>query len=451
MGNQLKRRTMILLSVALGGLVMALALRLTGVGLGEPLPTSANGPIDGPVEPGSEQTIDRLQARLQSHPDDAAAYALLGLALLQRVRETAGPTLYNRAETAFSEALEREPNQLDALIGQGVLALARHDFRDALNWAGQALAITPQRAQIYGVMADAQIELGRYDEAARTLQTMVDLRPDLSSYSRIAYLHELHGDTTGAIEAMQRAVMAGGPATENTLWTQVQLGHLYFNQGNLIDAEQSYRRALQIQPDYIHASAGIARVRAAQARYEDAIAGYERIVERLPNPEFVIALGQLYEVTGRSFEAKRQFELVHVIEQLNRAAGMNVDLELALFQADYGSDPSEALRQAQAAYQLRPGIYGADTLAWALYKNGDYVEADRYSREALRLNTRDARLYFHAGMIARAQGQAAEAERFLNRALAINPYFDVLQAPLARLALEQIRQAAGEHSSKGAG
>ena len=51
---------------------------------------------------------------------------------------------------------------------------------------------------VLGIMGDAQTELGRYDQALATVQRMVDLRPDLASYSRVSYQRELHGDLPGA-------------------------------------------------------------------------------------------------------------------------------------------------------------------------------------------------------------------------------------------------------------
>ena len=102
-------------------------------------------------------------------------------------------TLYGQAEMAFNEALKRDSQNVDALVGQGILALARHDFEGALRWAEQARALNPDRAQILGVIVDAQVELGRYEEAMASAQAMDSLRPGLTSYSRISYLRELHG------------------------------------------------------------------------------------------------------------------------------------------------------------------------------------------------------------------------------------------------------------------
>jgi tetratricopeptide (TPR) repeat protein len=405
-----------------------------------PLAVDMAAPAPAPVELGDERVIAGLQERIRQNPDDADAYAQLGLAQLQRVRETADLSIYGKAEAAFAEALKRDPQQFDALVGQGQLALARHQFADALRWGEQASAINPFSARPYGIIGDAQVELGRYEAGAAAIQKMVETRPDLNSYSRVSYIHELHGDTDGAIAAMRQAVEAGGLGSESALWTQIQLGNLYFNRGDLRMAEQIYMAALQIRPTYVYAQAGITRVRAAQGRTDLALLGYEDIVKRLPLPEFVIALGDLYEATGKPAEARRQYDLVRAMQQLNAGAGMDVDLELALFDADHGADPAATVERARAAYARRPSIYAADALAWALYAAGDYTTARRYSQEALRLGTRDAALHYHAGMIAYALGDRAAARAELDQALAINPYVSVRYAPTARKTLEELRQ-----------
>ena len=320
----------------------------------------------------------------------------------------------------------------------GILALARHDFAAALEWAARARTVNPYRAQILGIQVDALIELGRYEAAETTLQAMVDLRPDLASYSRISYMRELHGDTAGAIAAMQTAVEAGLPGSESMLWTQTQLGHLYFNSGQFQQAEQAYHKALQVGPDYLHALAGLASVQAATGNHRAAIALYEPIVDRLPWPEYVIALGDLYTRTGQTDEAARQFDLVRLMQRLNAATGVDVDLELALFDLNHGSDPVQTLQLAQTVYHRRPSLYAADLLAWALYHNGRYEAARTYSQEALRLGTQDAMLHYHAGVIAHALGDKAEAQIYLQKALAINPAFSLIHVTHAEALLTEL-------------
>ena len=395
-------------------------------------------PAPAPVDAASPEAINRWQARLNQNPDDTEAYAQLGFGLLRQVRVSGDIALYNRAGQAFSAALERDPKQIDALMGQGVLALALHDFKGALNWADQAWALNPFRAGILGVKVDGLVELGRYEEAVTTLQQMMDLRPDLQSYSRVSYLRELHGDVDGAIEAMRTAVDGAVPATEDWQWTLTHLGNLYFNRGDLETAATIYGQVLAQQATYPYAVAGMARVQAAQGETAAAIAQYETLVNRLPLPEFVIALGELYEANGQTSAAQAQYDLVGVMQQLNQAAGMNVDLEMALFNASHGHDGATTVTEARAAYAERPTIYGADALAWALYQNGEFAEAWTKSQEALKLGTKDASLYFHAGMIAQALGDTAAAREHLEQVLAINPHFSPLYGPVAEQALAEL-------------
>ena len=149
----------------------------------------------------------------------------------------------------------------------------------------------------------------------------------------------------------------------------------------------------------------------------------------MPLPEFVITLGNLYEAGGQKEAAQAQYDLVSVIQQLNASSGMDVDLELALFEANHAFVPTETIAKAQAAYQRRPSIYAADVLAWAYYQGEAYALAQQYSQEALRLGTQDAMLYFHASKIATALGDNQTARNHLQTARTINPAFSILLSP----------------------
>ena len=389
----------------------------------------------------ADNRLETLQARLKQNPDDERAYVLLGAAYLQKVRETGDPTYYGKTEEALTRALDLQSDDFAAMIQMGALSLARHQFREALAWGEKAHVISPGTVLTYGVIGDAQVELGQYDAALETFQTMVDLRPDLSSYSRASYIRELHGDVEGAIDAMQRAVQAGGPNAENTNWTRVQLGNLYFNSGKLAEAEAQYNQALALYPGYIQAIAGLARVHAARGEYDEAIKLYIDATNRIPLPEYVIALGDVYKVAGRNQEAQQQFDLVRVMERLYAANGVDTDLEMALFNADHDQNLNETLALARKAYANRPSIHGADALAWAFYKTGDYQEAQKYSDQALQLGTKDALKLFHAGMIALKLGDQIKAHEYLEQALAINPHFSVLYADEARRILQTLQAA----------
>jgi tetratricopeptide (TPR) repeat protein len=163
-----------------------------------------------------------------------------------------------------------------------------------------------------------------------------------------------------------------------------------------------------------------------------AIALERRAVAAIPLPQYVGFLGDLYQATVRPRLAQRQYALIGAIEQLLRANGVKVDLEIALFDVDHGIALRHALRLARIGQRDRPSIDGDDVLAWALTRNGRCDEALGYSKRALRLGTLDALKFFHRGMIERCVGHQAEARLWLSRALDLNPHFSVLWAPVAR-------------------
>ncbi len=383
----------------------------------------------------TDKLISDLRSRVDATPDDAEGHAQLGAAYLQLARETGDPGNYGRAAEALDRALELAPENLEALIGKGSLALSQHDFETALRLGMQARELNDTIPRVHGLIGDAQVELGRYPEAVETIQTMVDMRPDLASYSRVAYLRELHGDLEGATDAMERAVAAGGPSIENTEYVRVQLGHLHLATGDLPAAERAYAESLTHLTDYPYALAGLARVRAAQGNLVEAIELYQRASSRIPIPEFVIGLGEALEAAGRDEEAADQYALVEAIQQLLEANGVRSDLELAAFLAEHGSDPDEAVAYARAAYAARPTVFAADALAWALHAAGDDEAAGPFAEEALRLDTDSSLILYHAGVIAAANGNVEVARERLERSLDLNPAFAPLHAQRAEAAL----------------
>jgi tetratricopeptide (TPR) repeat protein len=383
--------------------------------------------------------ISAYQEQLRAQPDDAMTAAALGHAYIQKSRETGDPSYYPKAEILFADAFDRDDRNDSAAIGLGVVALARHDFDLALEWGDKAIEINPYSTPAYGVKGDALIELGRYDEAVTTIQKMVGLRPDLASFARVSYLRELHGDIPGAIDAMQRAAAAGAGRAENLAWTQAQLGNLYLGSGDLTGAERSYNASLDTMDGYVYGIASLGKVAAALGDEPLAIDLLTDAVQRMPLPEFVIALGEIYQAAGQPEQAAEQFALVQAMIGLYSANGVDTDIELALFLADHGSNPAEAVEKATAGYVRRPSVKSADVLAWSLYQAGDLDGAWTYSQRALHLGTQDATMLFHAGMIANARGDSQAASTYLTLALALNPHFSPIYAPIAQSTLASLR------------
>ena len=340
---------------------------------------------------------------MKREPGNAAANALLGQAYLQRARESGDPGYYTKAEILFERALKTRPQSIDAMIGKASLLMARHDFREAKDVAMKALQMNPDVVATYGVLTDAQVELGEYDAAIQSLQAMVQKKPNLSSYSRVSYIRELNGDIDGAIVAMKMAIDSGAPNAENTAWCMVQLGNLYLNNHQVEQAAGAYELALSRFPGYAHAFAGLARVAEARGNLADAIEQYRRAMDRIPLAEFAMSLARVYMQAGMADEAKAQTDLVDAIQKLYEANGVSMDIEMAVFNADRGRNLEQALSVARAEWHSRKSVRVADAYAWTLYRAGRYAEAREMMPQALRLGTRDPLFLRHAEAIAQAR------------------------------------------------
>jgi tetratricopeptide (TPR) repeat protein len=399
------------------------------------------------ASPSTDALIEALQQKLRENPQDFDSHIDLANAYLQKVRENGDPSLYTKAEDSLEEARKLDGSSPELFAAQGTLDLARHDFAAALKSGRQALALDPGNARYHGIVGDAQIELGMYDEAIESYQEMVDRRPDFGSYSRVAHARELYGDPEGAIEAMEFVLQSGSGVPENTAWAYVQLGNLWFDSGNLEEAARAYDLSTRSLDAYAPALAGQARVAAARGDLEQAAALYQQAFNRMPLPEHAIALGDVYAKMGDAQKAEEHYELVRVIDELFQANGVNTDLEIALFFADHELELQTSLEKARAAYEARPNIHAADALAWTLYKTGNYRDAQRYASQALELGTRDPLKLFHAGMIARALGQDEQAKEYLQQAIDLNPHFSLLYADPAAAALDELETR--QHTSPG--
>ena len=289
----------------------------------------------GPISTTSEwintkAAIQGLQAQIRRDPTNVKAKLLLALAYMQEARVTGEhPYYYPAALDLIDDVLDSDPEasiKFQATVAKATVQLSLHQFSNALETGKEALAINPHNAAIYGVLCDANVELGNYDEAVKMADKMVSIRPDLRSYSRISYLREIHGNMPGAIEAMKLAVTAGYPGLENTSWTRITLGQLYEKTGDLANAEVQYRIALQETPHYAFALAGLGRLDAKKKDYKGAIKLFSQAGEVIPEFSFQEELVTLYRETGKRKEAEATSEKLIEMLKEDSEAGHDVDL-----------------------------------------------------------------------------------------------------------------------------
>lgn len=434
------RPNLIKLLAPLAAFASALILLVTLGGSRDIDPPERAGGVELSIPPGAstDQRIEVLQRAVRDGIGGAAGYALLGGAYLQKNRENGDPGFYSRAERSFDAALRRDARNVDALLGAGTLAGARHDFREQLRLGLEAHRIVPELAAPGSVIADAQIELGRYGAAARTIQRMLDLKPNLASYARASYYRELHGDLAGAVRAMQLAVSAGSDVPENVAYVQNVIGDLELQRGRPAAARKAYMAALAGLPGYGRAQAGLARVENAGGALDRAARRLRNVSQRLPLTSILILLADTDRARGAKGASQRDLEVVRAQQRLLRAAGARPDAELIVFEANYG-EPGEAVQLGRRLWAEAPSLRSADALGWALTRAGRPGEGLAWARRALRLGSRDPLFHLHAGLAAKAAGRPGVAARELRTAVAGRAALSPLRAREARAALEALR------------
>jgi tetratricopeptide (TPR) repeat protein len=392
----------------------------------------------------TDNHITHYQRLLQRNPVNSRAYYGLGDALIRKARETGDPSYFNRAEEALKKSLEINPNNAGAMRHLAYVFYSRHEFEPATVHARKAIEMDSRDGDSYGILGDALMETGEYEKAEDAYQKMMQLEESLYSYSRRAGLKSVRGDSDGAMADLEHAVAAGKVAkqpAESIAWAEWQLGNDHFSLGKLAKAEAFYRQSLATYPNYYRAWAGMAQVRVAQKRYDEAIDLYRKAIAILPMPEYIGALGDVCSKMGKSDEARKQYDLVEYIGKLNALNKALYNRELAYFYADHDLKPAEGLELAQRELNYRRDIYAYDVIAWNLYKNNKAEEAREAINNALRLGTKDAKLFYHAGMIYHRLGDKPKARQYLRRALETNPHFHILFADEAARTLKGLESS----------
>lgn len=380
----------------------------------------------------TRDAVRNLQLQLKSKPSNIKVKLLLVQAYIQEGRITGNHAYYDAvAFKLVNEVLKDEPSHFEALCCKATLQASAHQFHEALITSETAIKINPFNAYIYGVKCDALTELGKYKEAIATADKMVSIRPDLKSYSRIAYLREIHGYYEGATEAMKLALSSGFPGAEQTEWVRVQLGNLYKKTGQTDLAEKQYRESLIHRPLFAPALSGLGDLFRMKNNPDSAIVYYRKAANLVPDYSYylytAISARQLNQNQLADSCIKMAEEILinhsHSTDEEN-GIGHYVDRELSQVYLVAG-DYDKAYYAARTEYLRRPSnIDINETLAWAAYKKGSYKEAKFHILSAGRTKSKDAELLYKTGLILKENSLPLISEDWIQSARGINKYVD---------------------------
>ena len=376
--------------------------------------------------------VKKLRQELETKPEDARTLLMLAKEFMQEGRVTGDYSYYNKAALdIISKVLAKDPRNFEAICLKSMVFLSQHRFAEGKAVAMDAMKANPYNSFVYGLLCDANVELGSYDDAVKMADKMVTIRPDIRSYSRVSYIREIFGDMPGSIEAIKMAVSAGYPGQEDTEWARMVLGHLYEDTNNLDKAAEQYQTALRERPDYPFALAGMGRISMYKKDYPGAIEYFEKARKIMTDVSFLEQLTVLYRLNNQPKEADECARVTlnalladNLTAQKNQDQGHYSDMELANLYLQQ-NEPGKALQHAQTEHQRRPeNIDASETLAWAYYRNGQPKEALEYVTTVLRTNSQHPERLVKMGVIMAANGQAKEGTDLINKGLSLKPYMD---------------------------
>jgi tetratricopeptide (TPR) repeat protein len=382
---------------------------------------SITGAASTRLSPAAQSLAEASKAIIDK-PAEYAGYNLLAAALVGRAQETSDADFYAQAEDAVETSLKIAPNNFGAEKMRVSILLGEHDYPAALEAAQALNRKVPDDVMVYGLLTDANLELGNYADAEIAAQWMLNLRPgNLPALTRAARLRELFGDTEGAYELMELAYQSMPPTEiEQRAGILTQMGHLRLASGNIDAAEKLFQQTLTCLPSYPSALENLAQIRITQKRYAEAVVLLQKGYQDVPHAENLYALAEALERASRDQEAKKAFAEFETKALLESGKKLNSNRELVFYYADHTHQPAKALKLAQQEYAWHHDVYTLDAYAWALHVNGNDAEARKQIETALAVGIRDSKIFMHAGEIALKMADRSAARNYLQEAVSLH-------------------------------
>lgn len=351
----------------------------------------------------TKEKVDELKKKLAKDPNDTKIRLQIALIYLSEARITGEhPYYYPAVLRILDGILYLNPNNFEATTFKSSVKMSQHQFAEARDLAEKARKINPDNAYVYGVLVDANVELGDYKQAIAMSDKMQALKPSLESYSRVSYIREIYGDFKGSILAMKYAIEAGMPGSEPFCWSKKTLGHLYESTGQLEEAQKQYDDILFVRPSYAFAYGGQARILKANKQYDKALILLDKAAKIMPEFSFHEEMAEIYDLQGNHDKALNKYEEVVKMLEEDAKSGHAVDLELCKLYIKSG-DLESAKKYGMIEYKKRPkNIDVNHAMAVVAFKMNDVKKAKEYISVAMSTGSKDPELLINAGKIDRS-------------------------------------------------
>lgn len=390
-----------------------------------------------------DQTVAFLEKKARGDKQDQITARMLAAQYMQRYRENGDVDDIKRAIAQGKRSLALQPQNssaADEVLGSAYTAL--HKFREALKYEAAAHLDQPYDSNAPAQMASLDMELGNYPAAARDLVIARKIANSSTVESVQARYDELTGNLPEARTLIQQGMVEMDAVIDNSAqgraWFHFRAGELAFSAGAIDEAKADERYALTQFPNFELAYRALARFCWATKDWRCALDAAAKGVAITPLPETLGYEADAQKALGDAAGAQQTQALIFAIERIGNAYRLS-DRLLSVYYSEHGIRLDDSLKIAQREVAVRGDeIYAQDTLAWAAAMDGRWDIARRAAERAIRFNTADPRIHYHAGMIALHFGEKDEAKRRLQEALGENPQFDPFYADEARAQLAKL-------------
>jgi tetratricopeptide (TPR) repeat protein len=384
----------------------------------------------------AEERIAFVSREIAKTPTKSNLYTELAIALMLRERETSDMALFDQVQAALDKSLKLAPANFEAQKVETALLLGKHEFAKALTLAKSLNEQVPDDVMTYGYIADADLALGDYADGEKAAQWMLDLRShNVPGLIRGAELRQIFGDPNGALEFLGDVYQQTSPdQLEDLAWRATRIAEINLAIGKLDLANQWLHKALASFPKYYFSLEVQARVLESQHKYAEAADILHLRNQHFPQPESIYTEAEALQHSGNAGKAKELYTNFEQMALSKSGLADNDNRDLVLYYLGAKHDPSAALRVAHLAISQQHDIWTLDSLACALYANGDYVEARKQMEKALASGISDGNIFYHAAQINAALKNQAATVEYLKSSLEANPHSEVSDSARKMLA-----------------
>jgi putative PEP-CTERM system TPR-repeat lipoprotein len=349
---------------------------------------------------------------------------------------------YDKALIEYGEVLQKEPKNLQAILGAATTLELKGKESEALNWynratetknplayialanyqmrekeTGKAISVLdsgiktiPRNADLLELKGRIYMSEKKYREAIQVFDDLESISPDRGIPLKInAYV--AMKEIPKAVDQARRIITL----KPNSSYGYVILASIYESQNDLDRAVAELKKGLNRGKDSIQALLKLGNLYIRKKDYQLASAAFAEAVRK--NPDSAPALfsqGSLLEMTGKKREAVDKYRL-SLSKSENYLPALN---NLAYLYCEGYGDKKEGLRLAISAFRQEPGNGGVmDTLGYALLKNGRAVEARKVLEKATSILPDNPTVNYHLALACRETGDKAQAAAALRKSL----------------------------------